>query len=222
VPACAVQLQRGSLPLPVRLVNGLPRRSSEKRMLFRTKTGGGGGNRTPVRKCSPRISTCLSRFFDFPPLISNGKDLRLGSSKGVRPFPYEPRERSYPASMTPFSAPQEKAGRTLAALRQPERTRSCLRVFCSCLFNEATGPRHATLVSITPVEPISPPFRLSIPSFLGNFRTIRRLGRWRGFWLSVISCAGPVSLLQARRCFLLALAAPLWYKECLITKIRFG
>ena len=55
-----LRLRRGNLPLRVRIVDGSPRRSSEKRMLFRTKTGGGGGSRTRVRKHSTPASTYLA------------------------------------------------------------------------------------------------------------------------------------------------------------------
>ncbi len=123
---------------------------------FRTKTGGGGGSRTRVRKYSTKASTYISRILSVGRQSAFGQAIeRLIPVKVLAPA--EPAiGSSQPANRRPFQTRRQNLeGRWL---KQPERSYNRLRL---CLGSRRfTCGQESTVCSLSfiiPVEAVSPP-----------------------------------------------------------------
>ena len=116
---------------------------------FRTKTGGGGGSRTRVRRSAIRNSTCLSRDLNLAFGHAHGRAYPRASSLCLISRPQAQRETSLF-----IGAPdvvQATTPGTWLLVRQPGPIQNWQLRVC-CLFYEPTAPRHALPDLDIPVE----------------------------------------------------------------------
>ncbi len=121
---------------------------------LQAKAGGGGGNRTPVRRYF-----CRSVYARSPLFVSRPPRLQRTGCAGGQPLGSRPNRRgTRPEPAREIVALNSSCGPGTArtSLLYAARGNCSVAVICSRLFYEPAGPRRATPASSTPVEASRP------------------------------------------------------------------
>ena len=137
-----------------------------------SRIGGGGGNRTRVRKPSTGSSTYLVRLFGFNPCHASRTGLTRASRLGFNTGQSDTgrHESLLMTLLFPpcgFKPAQRPTGAESSAIKRLERSFRRLRLLVSRWIYEVTGPRYALLCFATHVEARSPPCDMVETNFIG-------------------------------------------------------
>lgn len=117
--------------------------------------GGGGGNRTPVRKYSTAGSSCGASDFLSPALPPKGR-MERDYPESIRLPPSRPESLAIPPVLRPVR-PGGHDRQNVSRLTRLRRIRSRLRLFFSYLFNEACRNLGTLLqLQLSPSKPLRP------------------------------------------------------------------
>ena len=133
------------------------RKSRPDREIWTALFGGGGGNRTPVRKQLDRNFSGRSLLFTFPQPAGNkhpagiGSFMMHGTGKAYRTHGHHSNHTRARLVVLP--------GRMGGLIRLPEQRSRCQLILKSCPFYRGQAPRPAIPASLPPSKPVRPHIR---------------------------------------------------------------